>query len=360
MYDIFISYSSKDQKIVDAILNYLESSKIRCWIAYRDATAGETYASSVVKAIKEASIFLLVFSENSNASKHVLKEIDAACKHEKTIIPFKIDKTELADAMEYYLSSTHWLDAISAPMDNHLKNLVIIIGKYLGQLGIESPQVSIPIIYAEQKSEFRLIAGIEVTESDLREALALDHLVYHIDDNVHFTIDKCIAWHSINPDIYFMLKDTVKNSVIGYVNLVPITQDCYEKILTGEIWDNEIVEDFVLPYDFPGIYYLNFTSIVVHPAYRNSSAVLQFVNSIVNKLIELSNREIYFQAMIADAVTPEGEKLCKLFGMQLATESKHDSKIYSVSLLPPRFKKSSRAIARLFETYESLKIDGIL
>jgi len=89
MYDVFVSYSSKDQKIADDVVNYLESVKIKCWIAYRDADAGELYAASIIKAIKNSSIYLLVFSENSNNSKHVLKEIDAACKYEKIIIPFK-------------------------------------------------------------------------------------------------------------------------------------------------------------------------------------------------------------------------------------------------------------------------------
>jgi len=133
MYDVFVSYSSKDQKIADAVVNYLESAKIKCWIAYRDADAGELYAASIIKAIKNSSIYVLVFSENSNNSKHVLKEIDAACKYEKMIIPFKIDSCQVNDAVEYYLSSTHWLDAITQPIDTHLKRLVDLVNKHLGK-----------------------------------------------------------------------------------------------------------------------------------------------------------------------------------------------------------------------------------
>jgi len=131
MYDVFISYSTKDQRTADAVVNYLESARVKCWIAYRDADAGALYAASIIKAIKNSSIFLLVFSENSNNSKHVLKEIDVACKYERIIIPFRIDTCQLDDAVEYYLSATHWLDAISTPMDNHLKNLVNLVNRYL-------------------------------------------------------------------------------------------------------------------------------------------------------------------------------------------------------------------------------------
>jgi hypothetical protein len=141
MYDVFISYSSKDQKTADAVVNYLESAKVKCWIAYRDADAGTLYSASIMKAMKNSSIFLLVFSENSNKSQHVLKEIDAACKYEKIIIPFKIDACQLDDAVEYYLSATHWLDAISAPMDNHLKDLVKVVNKYLGKKEEVPPSV---------------------------------------------------------------------------------------------------------------------------------------------------------------------------------------------------------------------------
>jgi len=359
MLDVFVSYSSKDQKIADAIVNYLESNKIKCWIAYRDAEAGSAYAASIVNAIKNTSIFLLVFSENSNSSKHVLREIDAACKYEKTIIPFKINEIKLDDAMEYYLNATHWLNAISTPMDNHLKNLVVVVNKYLGRMITVLPQEpSSNLITSEEQTEIKMIAGTEVTEKDIREALALDHMVYEVDESVQFTIEKCLTWHSINPYIYFMLKDLTKNEIVGYVNVAPVTQDCYESIITGQIWDIEISEDAILPYEFPGIYYLNFTSIVIHPEYRNAGMVIKFVDAISNKIIELFKHEIYFKAMIADAITPEGDKFCRLFGMKQITETVHKSKIYHVSLIPPEFKKCSKSISKLYELYEKLDVDS--
>jgi hypothetical protein len=363
MHECFVSYSSKDQKMADAIVNYLESEKIRCWIAYRDADAGDSYAASIIRAIRESSICVLVLSENANSSKHVLKEIEAICKHEKIIIPFKIDNVQLNDTMEYHLSSTHWLDAIEAPIENHFNRLVIAIKKHLG---IESENkfnvdISNSLIKTniENKTENpKLISGLDVKENDIRQALELDHLVYKYDDSFQFPIEKCLEWHSINPDIYFMLKDIVEEKIIAYVNLAPITKECFDIIKTGEVWDIEISEDSILPYEFPGVYYLNFTSIVVHPDHRNVGCIIKFIDAIANKIISLSQQEIYFKAMVADAVTPEGEKFCKMFGMQKVLETKHDSKIYSVSLLPPEFKKSSKSITRLFECYHKLEAEG--
>jgi hypothetical protein len=363
MYDVFVSYSSKDQKIADAVVNYLESVKIKCWIAYRDADAGALYAASIIKAIKNSSIFVLVFSENSNNSKHVLKEIDAACKYVKIIIPFKIDDCRLDEAVEYYLSATHWLDAISTPMDNHLKDLVNTVNRYLEKTksvlssadfgGSETPTVG-SSCKEKTGAKLKLLSGVDVTEKDLREALLLDRMVYDEIDGGQFNIEKCLAWHKINPDIYFILRDVELDTLVGYMNVAPVTESCYNKIATGKIWDTSIDEDSVLPYDFPGLYHLNFTSIAVNPLYRSSGVVLQLTNAVVSKMIDLSKQEIYFKAMIADAVTPAGEKICRMFGMELIEQSNHDSKIYAVSLVPPKFRKSSKSLIALAEIYEQL------
>jgi len=351
MHDVFISYSSKDQKTADAVVNYLESAKVRCWIAYRDAQAGALYAASIIKAIRTSAVFLLVFSENSNNSKHVLKEIDAACKYEKIIIPFRIDACQLDDAVEYYLSATHWLDAISAPMDNHLKNLVNIVNKYLEKTtNVISDVKCITSELAEDKaySQLKVLSGIEVTEKDLKEALILDRLVY---SNV-FSIEKDLSWYKINPDIYFMLKDIKLNTVVGYINVAPITENCFEKILKGKLRADDVNEDSILAYDFHGIYYLYFISIVVNPLYRSFGAINKLTDAVISKIIDLSKQEIYFKAMVADALKSEGEKYCRMFGMDFITDSNHDSKIYSVSFLPPKFKKSSKSLVALADIYE--------
>ncbi|NQT71340.1 MAG: toll/interleukin-1 receptor domain-containing protein [Chloroflexi bacterium] len=36
-HDVFISYSTNDKTVADAVCATLESQKIRCWIAPRDA-----------------------------------------------------------------------------------------------------------------------------------------------------------------------------------------------------------------------------------------------------------------------------------------------------------------------------------
>ena len=121
MQEIFISYSSKDQQYADEIVAYLEERGFSCFIAHRDIKAGESYDMRLIDAIDHAKLVVLVFSDNSDMSKHVKSEIAMAFDNETTIIPYKITGSKPTQ-LKYYLQTAHWLDA-TAPATNHLEDL---------------------------------------------------------------------------------------------------------------------------------------------------------------------------------------------------------------------------------------------
>ena len=123
MHEVFISYSNKDQNLADAVVSILEASRIKCWIAYRDACVGEDYAASIIRAIKDCKACVLILSEKSNESKHVLSEINSCVNYGVTIIPLRIADVMFGDALEYYLGKTHWLDALTDPIEEHINRL---------------------------------------------------------------------------------------------------------------------------------------------------------------------------------------------------------------------------------------------
>lgn len=130
LYDVFISHSTLDKHVADAVCATLENSGIRCWIAPRDIIPGNDWASSITAAIKACRIMVLVFSENANQSSQVSKELNLAVSHNMMIIPFKIDNASPSGNMEYFLADTHWLDAIDGDMQQQiqkLKNVIISI-----------------------------------------------------------------------------------------------------------------------------------------------------------------------------------------------------------------------------------------
>ena len=347
-YDVFISHSSEDKQYIEKMRKCLEEVNIKCWVSYRDIPPGSSYAVVVPKAIKETETFLLVISANSVKSSQVRDEIAAAIEEKKRIIPYKITDIELDEEMKLWLRRRQITDASKLCQLEYLKGC---LSKEISEKPVENQTIH-QNFHDDTQPEFILISGFQVKESDIKQALELDYLVYDIDESVHFTLEKCIAWHKINPDIYFMFKLSNQEKIVGYINVAPVTDEGYEKIKSGQIWDIDITEDYVLPYEFPGTYYLYFSSIVIHPDYRNAGLVKRFIDAFVAKIIELYNNEIYFSAIVGDAITPEGEKFGILFGMKKITESDHKSKIYEVSLMPPKFNKSSKALAKLYELYE--------
>jgi formylglycine-generating enzyme required for sulfatase activity len=122
-HDVFVSYSSKDKSVADTIVASLEKNNIRCWYAPRDVPPGKDWAKQIAGAVNDASIFLLIFSENANKSQRVLDELNLAINKEIIILPFRIEKLNPVGAMELHLSTRHWLDAFDPSWKYHLEKL---------------------------------------------------------------------------------------------------------------------------------------------------------------------------------------------------------------------------------------------
>jgi len=130
-YDVFISYASPDKTVADAACARLESAGIRCWIAPRDVVAGRPYGEAIIDAIHEAKVMVLVFSSNANLSDHIPKEVERAVSNGVAILPFRIQNVAPGKALDYFIGSVHWLDAMTPPMEKHLDNLAATVQKLL-------------------------------------------------------------------------------------------------------------------------------------------------------------------------------------------------------------------------------------
>ncbi len=139
-HDIFISYSTKDKTIADAVCAKLEENNIRAWIAPRDVLAGANYAESIVDAIDTCKIVVLIWSTSSNSSEHILNEINQAFDQGIIIIPFRIQDVTPNGAMRYYIGRTHWLDAIDPPLEKHIASLIENVLINLGREPQDMPQ----------------------------------------------------------------------------------------------------------------------------------------------------------------------------------------------------------------------------
>ena len=75
-HEVFISYSTKDKAVADAVCARLEQDNCRCWYAPRDIMPGADWAGSIIEAIEQSKVMVLIFTDFANESRQVLREIN--------------------------------------------------------------------------------------------------------------------------------------------------------------------------------------------------------------------------------------------------------------------------------------------
>ena len=111
---VFLSYSSSDFTQAWATCQFLEPHGVRCWIAPRNILPGESYPEAIVRGLSAARALVVLVSGASNLSPHVHREIERALNNRAVIIPMRVQPITPTGAMEYLLSTCHWLDAFAA------------------------------------------------------------------------------------------------------------------------------------------------------------------------------------------------------------------------------------------------------
>jgi TolB-like protein len=129
--DVFISYASQDRTAADSICGALERQGVTCWIAPRDVVPGAFYADAIVRAIDAVKVVVLVLSQNAAGSPHVLREVERAASKRHPVISLRIDVAPLPAAFEYFLNTSHWLDASAMGVDRALPKLVDAVQRTL-------------------------------------------------------------------------------------------------------------------------------------------------------------------------------------------------------------------------------------
>ena len=111
----FISHSHRDAEAAEQILRALEQRGVKCWTAPRDVPPGGSYAEAILTAIENASCFVLVYTEHSNVSPHVLREVERALSLGINIMPVRFDSSAVSKSLDYLLATVHWLSVIAEP-----------------------------------------------------------------------------------------------------------------------------------------------------------------------------------------------------------------------------------------------------
>lgn len=195
------------------------------------------------------------------------------------------------------------------------------------------------IKYPSKPHKFSLSITLpgEMEYDDFRETDEIDYLVLR--DDLIASIDTAVEWYEYNNYTYIAAKDIKTGKIAGYITLLPITEDTYNQILSGDFMDKDFTRDSILQYDYPGLYTIYVASVAIHPFYQNSNVFLELYNATIDMFLDLAKqRDIYIEKIIAEASTKQGEKLCKLLRMKKYCSTTSNTDIYILTLIPPEFK----------------------
>ncbi len=160
---VFICHSSHDKTVAETVCTTLESKHIKCWIAPRDVLPGALWGEAVADAIDECRIVILVLSSNSCSSPQVIREVERAASNNIPIVPLRIDDVVISKAIGFFVSSRHWLDAQTSPLEKYMPRLTDTVQQLLTQERM--PQKSTETLGADNKQYSSVERTVEVTRS---------------------------------------------------------------------------------------------------------------------------------------------------------------------------------------------------
>jgi hypothetical protein len=85
----------------------------------------------------------LIFSANANESPQIRREVERAVNKGVPIIPLRIQDIAPTRSLEYFIGTVHWLDALTPPLESHLRRLVETV-KALLQIDPAPPRIVSP------------------------------------------------------------------------------------------------------------------------------------------------------------------------------------------------------------------------
>jgi TIR domain len=182
-HDVFISYSSQDKLVADAVCATLEAYKLRCWIAPRDVLPSARWSESIVRAINASGLMVLIFSANANHSQHVMNEVERAVSAGIPILPLRIEDVRPSEGLELFIMGRHWLDAMTPPVERHLERLTETVSTLLrhaspedgaaeqqpagAEAGLRTSVTAAPDGPERRRSDSRRPAGVAAVASSL-------------------------------------------------------------------------------------------------------------------------------------------------------------------------------------------------
>lgn len=144
-----------------------------------------------------------------------------------------------------------------------------------------------------------------VSIEDVKNMCKLDEETYPESECIPFEI--CKEMYEKNPFIYSAIFNG--NELVGDINFLPITDECYNKIKAGKLKEPHMSKDDLLVMEPNKEYYCLFSSVIIKKSYRNTEAFfLLLSNFYKNMSRKLKVENIRIKSIIVDVVNKKMEK----------------------------------------------------
>lgn len=373
VYDCFISYSRKDLNLTDRIIEMMTSNEVNCWIDRNDSVAGLDYAASIVRAIKNSRVFILIISKSSINSRHVLNELNTAVSADRIIIPINIDQSPLSDAMEYYLGKTQWIDADPNSQDwyNRLLESVRIalhtddntsdsLSETKKSQGTKIERSEAPATREKRGDKracrilrYQDLLDIGYTSKTITIKLVENEYICYndISDENEGTPEQWETFVRDESDTHRFLVNG-ENEIVGDWGITALTDDSQKRALIGDLLESEFGISTTVKICLPGVYHGYIIAINVLPEYRTQKNYLLLLNSLFSQVEDYAETGVFFDGWCMNLFSTEMESLMLTLGFKHVADNKETGKIYYLPFIPFPNHSYLRSFEKLKNLYE--------
>ena len=207
LHDVYICSGKDDHKVASELCEKLTAANISCFVKPSVFKMDAILARKVTRKIKDARVFVFVFSSLSNENEEILWEIDKALELKKVFITFKMEDACPSDTLAYYIGNTQWMDANSENLSESIRDLQKVLLKVIKQ---DSDTVVAPNDLKPKKIKRQKSSPVPSTAGYKNLILALvGAVVFAIIIGRYYKYDQIVKKYFIQEKKKELVKETV-------------------------------------------------------------------------------------------------------------------------------------------------------
>jgi len=100
---VFLCCATEDAAAGEAVRASLEGNGLKCFLQNPGLAPAQSSANRIGEAIREAELFLLILSQQSNRSPDVRQQLETAAHFKLPVVTFRIEPAQPTDDLSYFL-----------------------------------------------------------------------------------------------------------------------------------------------------------------------------------------------------------------------------------------------------------------